>query len=162
MGKLGEFNSIEEAACFSFSMRATSNDLKNVKVYGNVSYISTDQELPYDNEKEELSSVEIFVASVMESMLLTIIREAKINKVALDEIECKAEVEVLNPLRTLKVIGIEQAPKINSIKIRIYYYIDDFTKEEGKIFIDEALLKDPIFKGIKKGFDVDIKYLFQL
>ena len=111
------FDSSKEAEVFDFTMRTTSNDLKRVNTYGDASYISTDQELPYDNEKDELSSVEIFVAGIMESMILTIIREAKIARAELDEIEGRASVRVTNPLRTLKVIGVEESPIIENIKI---------------------------------------------
>ena len=84
------FDSSKESEVFDFTMRTTSNDLKRVNTYGDASYISTDQELPYDNEKDELSSIEIFVAGIMESMILTIIREAKIARAELDEIEGRA------------------------------------------------------------------------
>ncbi len=117
------FDSSKESEVFDFTMRTTSNDLKRVNTYGDASYISTDQELPYDNEKDELSSVEIFVAGIMESMILTIIREAKIARAELDEIEGRASVRVTNPLRTLKVIGVEESPIIENIKIKIYKYL---------------------------------------
>ncbi len=133
------FDSSKESEVFDFTMRTTSNDLKRVNTYGDASYISTDQELPYDNEKDELSSVEIFVAGIMESMILTIIREAKIARAELDEIEGRASVRVTNPLRTLKVIGVEESPIIENIKIKIYYYIDDFTHEEGEKFMRKAI-----------------------
>ena len=120
MSDLGTFDSSKESEVFDFTMRTTSNDLRRVNTYGDASYISTDQELPYDNEKDELSSVEIFVAGIMESMILTIIREAKIARAELDEIEGRASVRVTNPLRTLKVVGIEETPEIEKIKIKIY------------------------------------------
>lgn len=156
------FDSSKESEVFDFTMRTTSNDLKRVNTYGDASYISTDQELPYDNEKDELSSVEIFVAGIMESMILTIIREAKIARAELDEIEGRASVSVTNPLRTLKVIGVEESPIIENIKIKIYYYIDDFTHEEGEKFMRKAIERDPVYQGVKKGFKVDVEFLFQL
>lgn len=162
MTKLGEFDSSKESSQFSFSMRATSNDLKRVNVYGFMSSISTDQELPYDNEKEELSSVEVFIAGILESLILTIIRESKIKRISLDEIEAKANVKVKNPLRTLKVVGIDEKPEIENIEIKIYYYIDDFSHLEGEKFIKNALENDPIFSGIQKGFNINIEALFQL
>ena len=118
MSELGTFDSSKESEVFDFTMRTTSNDLRRVNTYGDASFISTDQELPYDNEKDELSSVEIFVAGIMESMILTIIREAKIARAELDEIEGRASVHVTNPLRTLKVVGIEETPEIEKIKIK--------------------------------------------
>ena len=121
MSSYGNFNSTEEMSRFDFTMRATSNDIKTVNSYGDMAFISTDQELPYDNEKKELSSVEIFLAGILESMMLTIIREAKIKKLSLDEIEAKAEVKTTNPLRTLKVVGVDDAPRIDEIKICLLY-----------------------------------------
>lgn len=156
------FDSSKESEVFDFTMRTTSNDLKRVNTYGDASYISTDQELPYDNEKDELSSVEIFVAGIMESMILTIIREAKIDRAELDEIEGRASVRVTNPLRTLKVIGVEESPIIENIKIKIYYYIDDFTHEEGEKFMRKAIERDPVYQGVKEGFEMDVEFLFQL
>ena len=156
------FDSSKESEVFDFTMRTTSNDIKRVNTYGDASYISTDQELPYDNEKDELSSVEIFVAGIMESMILTIIREAKIARAELDEIEGRASVRVTNPLRTLKVIGVEESPIIENIKIKIYYYIDDFTHEEGEKFMRKAIERDPVYQGVKEGFEIDVEFLFQL
>lgn len=162
MSSYGNFNSTEEMSRFDFTMRATSNDIKTVNSYGDMAFISTDQELPYDNEKKELSSVEIFLAGILESMMLTIIREAKIKKLSLDEIEAKAEVKTTNPLRTLKVVGVDEAPRIDEIKIKVYYYIDDITKEEADKFMREALEMDMVYVGVSKGFKIVTEFIYEL
>lgn len=162
MSSYGNFNSTEEMSRFDFTMRATSNDIKTVNSYGDMAFISTDQELPYDNEKKELSSVEIFLAGILESMMLTIIRETKIKKLSLDEIEAKAEVKTTNPLRTLKVVGVDDAPRIEEIKIKVYYYIDDITREEADKFMRDALEMDMVYVGVKKGFDIDVDFIYEL
>lgn len=162
MSSYGNFNSTEEMSRFNFTMRATSNDIKTVNSYGDMAFISTDQELPYDNEKKELSSVEIFLAGILESMMLTIIREAKIKKLSLDEIEAKAEVKTTNPLRTLKVVGVDEAPRIDEIKIKVYYYIDDITKEEADKFMREALDMDMVYVGVSKGFKIVTEFIYEL
>lgn len=162
MSSYGNFNSTEEMGRFDFTMRATSNDIKTVNSYGDMAFISTDQELPYDNEKKELSSVEIFLAGILESMMLTIIREAKIKKLSLDEIEAKAEVKTTNPLRTLKVVGVDEAPRIDEIKIKVYYYIDDITKEEADKFMRDALEMDMVYVGVSKGFNIDVEFIYEL
>lgn len=162
MSSYGNFNSTEEMGRFDFTMRATSNDIKTVNSYGDMAFISTDQELPYDNEKKELSSVEIFLAGILESMMLTIIREAKIKKLSLDEIEAKAEVKTTNPLRTLKVVGVDDAPRIEEIKIKVYYYIDDISREEADKFMKEALEMDMVYVGVKKGFKIDVEFIYEL
>lgn len=162
MSSYGNFNSTEEMSRFYFTMRATSNDIKTVNSYGDMAFISTDQELPYDNEKKELSSVEIFLAGILESMMLTIIREAKIKKLSLDEIEAKAEVKTTNPLRTLKVVGVDDAPRIDEIKIKVYYYIDDITKEEADKFMREALEMDMVYVGVSKGFKIVTEFIYEL
>ena len=162
MSSYGNFNSTEEMGRFDFTMRATSNDIKTVNSYGDMAFISTDQELPYDNEKKELSSVEIFLAGILESMMLTIIREAKIKKLSLDEIEAKAEVKTTNPLRTLKVVGVDDAPRIDEIKIKVYYYIDDITREEADKFMRDALEMDMVYVGVKKGFNISVEFIYEL
>lgn len=162
MSSYGNFNSTEEMSRFNFTMRATSNDIKTVNSYGDMAFISTDQELPYDNEKKELSSVEIFLAGILESMMLTIIREAKIKKLSLDEIEAKAEVKTTNPLRTLKVVGVDEAPRIDEIKIKVYYYIDDISREEADKFMREALEMDMVYVGVSKGFNISVEFIYEL
>ena len=162
MSSYGNFNSTEEMGRFDFTMRATSNDIKTVNSYGDMAFISTDQELPYDNEKKELSSVEIFLAGILESMMLTIIREAKIKKLSLDEIEAKAEVKTTNPLRTLKVVGVDDAPRIEEIKIKVYYYIDDISREEADKFMKEALEMDMVYVGVSKGFNIETEFIYEL
>lgn len=162
MSSYGNFNSTEEMSRFDFTMRATSNDIKTVNSYGDMAFISTDQELPYDNEKKELSSVEIFLAGILESMMLTIIREAKIKKLSLDEIEAKAEVKTTNPLRTLKVVGVDDAPRIEEIKIKVYYYIDDISREEADKFMKEALEMDMVYVGVSKGFKIVTEFIYEL
>lgn len=162
MSSYGNFNSTEEMSRFDFTMRATSNDIKTVNSYGDMAFISTDQELPYDNEKKELSSVEIFLAGILESMMLTIIREAKIKKLSLDEIEAKAEVKTTNPLRTLKVVGVDDAPRIEEIKIKVYYYIDDITREEADKFMKEALEMDMVYVGVSKGLKIETEFIYEL
>lgn len=162
MSSYGNFNSTEEMGRFDFTMRATSNDIKTVNSYGDMAFISTDQELPYDNEKKELSSVEIFLAGILESMMLTIIREAKIKKLSLDEIEAKAEVKTTNPLRTLKVVGVDDVPRIEEIKIKVYYYIDDIKREEADKFMRDALEMDMVYVGVKKGFNISVEFIYEL
>lgn len=162
MSSYGNFNSTEEMSRFNFTMRATSNDIKTVNSYGDMAFISTDQELPYDNEKKELSSVEVFLAGILESMMLTIIREAKIKKLSLDEIEAKAEVKTTNPLRTLKVVGVDDAPRIDEIKIKVYYYIDDISREEADKFMREALEMDMVYVGVSKGFKIVTEFIYEL
>ena len=162
MSSYGNFNSTEEMGRFDFTMRATSNDIKTVNSYGDMAFISTDQELPYDNEKKELSSVEIFFAGILESMMLTIIREAKIKKLSLDEIEARAEVKTTNPLRTLKVVGVDDAPRIEEIKIKVYYYIDDIKREEADKFMRDALEMDMVYVGVKKGFNISVEFIYEL
>lgn len=162
MSSYGNFNSTEEMSRFNFTMRATSNDIKTVNSYGDMAFISTDQELPYDNEKKELSSVEIFLAGILESMMLAIIREAKIKKLSLDEIEARAEVKTTNPLRTLKVVGVDEAPRIDEIKIKVYYYIDDISREEADKFMREALEMDMVYVGVSKGFKIVTEFIYEL
>ena len=162
MSSYGNFNSTEEMGRFDFTMRATSNDIKTVNSYGDMAFISTDQELPYDNEKKELSSVEIFLAGILESMMLTIIREAKIKKLSLDEIEAKAEVKTTSPLRTLNVVGVDDAPRIEEIKIKVYYYIDDIKREEADKFMRDALEMDMVYVGVKKGFNISVEFIYEL
>ena len=94
--------------------------------------------------------------------MLTIIREAKIKKLSLDEIEAKAEVKTTNPLRTLKVVGVDDAPRIEEIKIKVYYYIDDITREEADKFMREALEMDMVYVGIAKGFNVGVDFEYEL
>lgn len=156
-----EFDSNKDAENFTFDMRATANDLRTVKVYGDRALIQTDQQLPLDNEKEDLSSLETFISSILQSILLTIIREAKIRKIDLEEIEAKAKAIVKYPLRTLAVIGVSENPYIEKIEIRVYYYIDNLGKEEGEKFLSQALEYDPIFPRIRDSFDIKIDFLFQ-
>lgn len=162
MSRENVFDSNEEMSKFFFTMRATANDVKTVKAYGDMAYISTDQELPYDNEKKELSSVEIFVSGVLESMMLTIIREAKIKRYELDEIEARAEINIKNPLRTLRVVGVDDAPNIEDISIKVYYYIDDIDKTEADAFMNEALEMDMIYPKIKGPFKVNVEFIYEL
>ena len=94
--------------------------------------------------------------------MLTIIREAKIKKLSLDEIEAKAEVKTTNPLRTLKVVGVDDAPRIEEIKIKVYYYIDDISREEADKFMKDALEMDMVYSGVKKGFKIDVEFIYEL
>lgn len=155
-------DSTKESETFEFSMRAISNDLKNVSVYGDVSSITVNSEIPYDNENDKLSSMEVFISSIMESMILTIIRESKIKQLELDEIEGKAHVFIKNPLRTLRVIGVNSPPKIEKIEIKIYYHIDDLDKKEAKEYLESALQYDPIYSLFKDTNFIKVDFIQNL
>lgn len=159
--RLGEFNSNQAQDSFQFSMRATCNDLRRVKVFGDMAQAESDQELPYDNEKKELSSLEQFTAGVMQSLLLTILREAAISGVALDELEGRVTLAVKHPLRTLRVHGVEEAPFIQHIHVQIFYFIEDMEAKEGDAFIQKCLHYDPLFPGLEKAFPLEVEVHFQ-
>ena len=135
-------NMIDDLNFFDKNFRAiVANDL--VKVYNEKSSISVDKAISFDSEKEEFTSIDLFVSSIASDLILTMLRVAKAKGEILQDIEAKINTLIKNPMYTLNVIGYDQKAIIEKINIDLYYFsflegekLDEFLKE----VLDKSLL----------------------
>ncbi|MDU5535828.1 MAG: OsmC family peroxiredoxin, partial [Anaerococcus sp.] len=120
---------------FSKSFRAVVFD-NDVKVYNEKTSVSIDQSISFDSEKDKFTSIDLFVSSIVSEILLTMINLAKKRGEILQDIEAKADLEILNPMYLLNVIGYEDPGIIEKLEIDIYFFsflgdkeLDDFLNE---------------------------------
>ena len=140
---------------FQKSFRAiVSNDL--VKVYNEKSYIPVDSSISFDSEKEEFTSIDFFVSSIVSELILTMMRVAKKRNTILQDIEAKVNLDIDNPMYLLNVIGFEDKSIINHINIDIYFF-SFYEGEELQEFLDEVLNRTLIYNSIKDLVNVNFK-----
>ena len=140
---------------FQKSFRAiVSNDL--VKVYNEKSYIPVDSSISFDSEKEEFTSIDFFVSSIVSELILTVMRVAKKRNTILQDIEAKVNLDIDNPMYLLNVIGFEDKSIINKIDIDIYFF-SFYEGEELQEFLDEVLNRTLIYNSIKNLVNVNFK-----
>ncbi|MDU5808983.1 osmotically inducible protein C [Finegoldia magna] len=140
---------------FQKSFRAiVSNDL--VKVYNEKSYIPVDSSISFDSEKEEFTSIDFFVSSIVSELILTMMRVAKKRNTILQDIEAKVNLDIDNPMYLLNVIGFEDKSIINKIDIDIYFF-SFYEGEELQEFLDEVLNRTLIYNSIKDLVNVNFK-----
>ena len=60
------------------------------------------------------------------------------------------------------MVGVDDAPRIEEIKIKVYYYIDDIKREEADKFMRDALEMDMVYVGVKKGFNISVEFIYEL
>lgn len=140
---------------FSKSFRAVVFN-KDVKVYNEKTSISIDQAISFDSEKEEFTSIDLFVSSIVSEILLTMMNVAKKRGEILQDIEAKADLEISNPMYLLNVIGYEDPGLIEKLDIDVYFF-SFLEGEELDQFLDEVLKRTLIYNSLKDKITVNFK-----
>ncbi|MDU0894001.1 MAG: OsmC family peroxiredoxin [Anaerococcus sp.] len=140
---------------FSKSFRAVVFD-NDVKVYNEKTSVSIDQAISFDSEKDEFTSIDLFVSSIVSEILLTMINLAKKRGEILQDIEAKADLEILNPMYLLNVIGYEDPGIIEKLEIDIYFFSFLGDKELDD-FLNEVLKRTLIYNTFQDKIKVNFK-----
>lgn len=146
---------IDEINSFQKNFRAiVSNDL--VKVYNEKSSVPIDSIISFDSEKEEFTSIDFFVSSIVSEIILSMIKVAKKRNTILQDIEAKASLEIENPMYLLNVIGFEDKSFIKKINIDVYFF-SFYEGNELQGFLDEVLNRTLIYNSIKNLIKINFK-----
>lgn len=140
---------------FSKSFRALVFD-RDVKVYNEKTSISIDQAISFDSEKDEFTSTDLFVSSIVSEILLTMMKVAKKRGEILQDIEAKADLEISNPMYLLNVIGYEDPGLIEKLDIDVYFF-SFLEGEELDEFLEEVLKRTLIYNTFKDKIKVNFK-----
>ena len=140
---------------FSKSFRAVVFN-KDVKVYNEKTSISIDQAISFDSEKDEFTSTDLFVSSIVSEILLTMMKVAKKRGEILQDIEAKADLEISNPMYLLNVIGYEDPGLIEKVNIDVYFF-SFLEGEELDEFLAEVLKRTLIYNTFKDKIKVNFK-----
>ena len=115
-----------------------------------------DSSISFDSEKEEFTSIDFFVSSIVSELILTMTKVAKKRNAILQDIEAKVNLDIDNPMYLLNVIGFEDKSIINKINIDIYFF-SFYEGEELQEFLDEVLDRTLIYNSIKDLVNVNFK-----
>lgn len=140
---------------FSKSFRAVVFD-EDVKVYNEKTSVSIDQAISFDSEKDEFTSIDLFVSSIVSEILLTMMNVAKKRGEILQDIEAKADLEISNPMYLLNVIGYEDPGLIEKLEVDVYFF-SFLEGEELDEFLDEVLKRTLIYNTFKDKIKVNFK-----
>ena len=140
---------------FSKSFRAVVFD-RDVKVYNQKTSVSIDQAISFDSEKEEFTSIDLFVSSIVSEILLTMMKVAKKRGEILQDIEAKANLEISNPMYLLNVIGYEDPGLIEKLDIDVYFF-SFLEGEKLDEFLEEVLKRTLIYNTFKDKITVNFK-----
>ena len=140
---------------FSKSFRAVVFN-RDVKVYNEKTSINIDQAISFDSEKDEFTSTDLFVSSIVSEILLTMMKVAKKRGEILQDIEAKADLEISNPMYLLNVIGYEDPGLIEKLDIDVYFF-SFLEGEELDEFLAEVLKRTLIYNTFKDKIKVNFK-----
>ena len=140
---------------FSKSFRAVVFD-EDVKVYNEKTSVSIDQAISFDSEKDEFTSIDLFVSSIVSEILLTMMNVAKKRGEILQDIEAKADLEISNPMYLLNVIGYEDPGLIEKLEVDVYFF-SCLEGEKLDEFLDEVLKRTLIYNTFKDKVKVNFK-----
>ena len=140
---------------FSKSFRAVVFN-RDVKVYNEKTSISIDQAISFDSEKDEFTSTDLFVSSIVSEILLTMMKVAKKRGEILQDIEAKADLEISNPMYLLNVIGYEDPGLIEKLEVDVYFF-SFLEGEKLDEFLDEVLKRTLIYNTFKDKVKVNFK-----
>lgn len=140
---------------FSKSFRAVVFD-EDVKVYNEKTSVSIDQAISFDSEKDQFTSIDLFVSSIVSEILLTMMNVAKKRGEILQDIEAKADLEISNPMYLLNVIGYEDPGLIEKLEVDVYFF-SFLEGEELNEFLEEVLKRTLIYNTFKDKIKVNFK-----
>lgn len=140
---------------FFKSFRAVVFD-EDVKVYNEKTSTSVDQAISFDSEKDEFTSIDLFVSSIVSEILLTMMKVAKKRGEILQDIEAKADLEISNPMYLLNVIGYEDPGLIEKLEVDVYFF-SFLEGEKLDEFLDEVLKRTLIYNTFKDKVKVNFK-----
>ncbi|MCI3924726.1 OsmC family protein [Paenibacillus sp. TRM 82003] len=135
--------------------RGTSNDLSTVKIYTNKNSFQIDKQISFDSESKPISSVEYFAGSVLSSILLTLLEQAKRRRLFIEEIEGVLNLSLENPLSLLGVRGYDEEPRIRKLTITVFLFVD-LEDSEFEDFCFDALKQCPIYNTLKKSTEIEV------
>ena len=111
----------EDINLFEKSYRVIVNE-DIVKIYNEKSSITIDSSISFDSEKEEFTSLDYLISSIVSEIILTMKKQAKKHGEILQDIEAKARLSIKNPMYLLNVIGFDEKSFIEEIDIDVYFF----------------------------------------
>lgn len=106
---------------YTLSFRAIYDE-KKVKFFTNSHTLKIYDELSFDNQFSQNTSVDFFISGIMSAIILSISKGLGKKSVKFDDLEISSKVFLENSLSYLDVKGYENSPKISKIELKIYIY----------------------------------------
>ena len=132
-----------------------------VKAYNEKISININENISFDSKKEEFSSLDHFVTSIVSDLLIAINKYTKKQGEIIMDLESQTVVIVKNPLSLLNVKGFDERSYIESIKIKIYLYT--FMEEEkAETYFRNIISKCLIYNTLKDRLDISVEFEFTL
>lgn len=129
-----------------------------VKVYNEKTRVEIANAISFDSENKELTSIDLFVTSVVSEIILNMKKQAIFNSEILQDVEAKASCTIKNPLSLLNVIGCEDRAEIERLKIEIYFY--SFMENDTlDTFLDTVKEHSIIYNSVKDIIELDFKQI---
>lgn len=140
-----------------FSLRATMNDLENIRIYTDNDYFIVGDSVSFDSEAENISAINYFCGSFLASIIKILVKKAKMAGVDIEEIEGKIDFRLTNPLNILGVKGYDEPSDIEEMTIKIYYYAEGEEDYLKNLFM-EILSSNPLYRLVKKASEINISF----
>lgn len=132
-----------------------------VKAYNEKISININENISFDSKKEEFTSLDHFVTSIVSDLLIAIDKYTKKQGETIMDLESQTVVIVKNPLSLLNVKGFDEPSYIESIKIKIYLYT--FMEEEkAEVYFRNIVSKCLIYNTLKDKLDIKVDFEFTL
>lgn len=138
-------NFVDEQTTYQSSFRIFLSQKNEVKFYTRNQSLTIKDIATFDSKAATLSSLELFVASFVSSYILAIKKEAKSEKILLEEIEARFTCNLENPLELLGVVGYDDEATIKSLSGDLYIY-SEMDASKIKDLVQRALQKSIIYK----------------
>ncbi|WP_333804587.1 OsmC family protein [Sulfurospirillum sp.] len=136
---------VNEQTSYLSSFRIFLSHENEAKFYTRNQSIIIKDIATFDSKATMLSSIELFVASFASSYILAIKKEAKKEKIILEEIEARFICHLENPLELLGVVGYEDEATIKALNGDVYIY-SEMDANPIKLLAQRALHKSIIYK----------------
>lgn len=129
------------------NFRAIYKDEK-VKFFSKNSSFILGDEVSFDSDFKENTSIELFVGGIVSAVIFTLKKGLTNSGIKFDDLECASSVILENSLSFLGVIGYNEKPEISKINLKIYIYTELEFNELSRI-CNEILQKSFILNTLK-------------
>lgn len=142
---------------YDIGLRAIAQNPKQAKIYTDKVIYAVNQEMSFDIENDQLTSVDHFVGAIASAMLLALFQYDQRHEQVIEEVEGRFTFHLENPLSYLHVRGYDEAPKIQGLHLKCYIVTYEEAVDFQALF-DAAMANCILYQTIKDVIAISVSF----
>lgn len=148
---------LEESTYYHYQYRVISTDLKEIKHYADKLQVSVTEEVSFDIDRHQATSLDHFHIAISSSILKAITAYDQAHLRDIQKIEGVFQFQLTDPLAYLGVVGMQGNPKIDRVSAKIFLECDGLI-EDAEAYAMEALGGSVVYQSVNQALDFDFVF----